>query len=230
MAEAAARLGSIKACVFDAYGTLFDISAVTTGCRDALGDKTEALARLWRQKQLEYTWLRSLIGVHADFWQITGESLDYALGSLGLADPPLRARLMQRHLIPPPFPDARRTLETLHERGLRTAILSNGSPTMLTAAVNNADLRKVIDLTISVEAVHVYKPHPTVYALAPVQLGIESHHICFVSANPWDVAGGAHFGFQTAWINRAEAIPERLPWRAAVVIRSLAELPDLIGG
>ena len=219
---------TIHAAVFDAYGTLFDLSAIAGGAADALGAKTEALARLWRQKQVEYTWLRSLMGAYADFWQVTGEALDYAMSSLDLKDPALRARLMQRHMTPPAFPDALPSIQALRARGLKTAILSNGSPTMLTAAINGAELRRVLDHVLSVEAAHIYKPHPTVYALAPAALRCEPLEIVFVSANPWDVAGAAHFGFRVAWLNRSGGLSEQLPGAPAIVIRSLAELPTAL--
>jgi 2-haloacid dehalogenase len=224
MTEPAALPRSLAGIVFDAYGTLFDLSAIAGGARDVLGPETEAFALLWRRKQLEYTWLRALMGDYADFWQITGESLDYALAAMGREDPGLRARLMQRHMNVPVYPDVLPALTQLKARGLRTAILSNGSPTMLTAAVNAAELRKLLDHVLSVDAVRTYKPHPTVYALAPAALRCEALDIAFVSSNAWDVAGAAHFGFRAVWLNRAKAPPERLPARAALEIASLAEL------
>lgn len=215
----------IRAVVFDAYGTLFDVTGMVSGARDALGDRTEALGRLWRQKQLEYTWLRSLMGSYADFWQVTGEALDYAMEAIGLEDPGLRARLMQQHMVPPVFADAGPCLKALRERDLKTAILSNGSTTMLTAAVNAAEWRRLLDHLISVEPAHIYKPHPTVYALAPAALAVEPLEIAFVSGNPWDVAGAAHFGFRTVWLNRAGVQSEHLPGTPALVVDSLASLP-----
>lgn len=215
---------SLAGVVFDAYGTLFDLAGIVAGARDVLQQDTEALGRLWRQKQLEYTWLRALMGDYADFWQVTGEALDYALAALGRTDPGLRAKLMQRHMSPPAFPDVTPALTALRARGLKTAILSNGSPTMLTAAVNAAALRKLLDHVLSVDAVRSFKPHPTVYALAPTALQCEPLDIAFVSSNAWDIAGAAHFGFRAVWLNRAKAPPERLPARPTLEIGSLAEL------
>jgi 2-haloacid dehalogenase len=225
MTEPAALPRGIAAVVFDAYGTLFDLSAIVGGARDALGTDTEAFALLWRRKQLEYTWLRALMGDYADFWQVTGESLDYALAAMGREDPALRARLMQRHMNVPAYADAAACLAALKARRLKTAILSNGSPTMLTAAVNAAELRKLLDHILSVDAVRSFKPHPTVYALAPAALQCEPLDIAFVSANAWDVAGAAHFGFRAVWLNRGKAPAERLPGRHTLEIASLAELP-----
>jgi 2-haloacid dehalogenase len=224
MSEPASLPRSIAAVVFDAYGTLFDLSGIAGGASDALGEQTEALGRLWRQKQLEYTWLRALMGDYADFWQVTGEALDYALAALNLTDPGLRARLMQRHMIPPAYDDVAPALTALKVKGLKTAILSNGSPTMITAAVNAADLRKVLDQLLSVDTVRSYKPHPTVYALAPAALHCEPLDIAFVSSNPWDVAGAAHFGFRTVWLNRSKGMAEHLPARAMLEISSLLDL------
>jgi 2-haloacid dehalogenase len=225
MTESAATLPrSLAGVVFDAYGTLFDLSAIAGGVRDALGDDTEAFALLWRRKQLEYTWLRALMGDYADFWQVTGEALDYALAAMGRDDAGLRARLMQRHMNVPAYPDVIPALTALRARRLKTAILSNGSPTMITAAVNAADLRKHLDQILSVDAVRTYKPHPTVYALAPAALHCEPLDIAFVSANAWDVAGAAHFGFRAVWLNRGKAVPEHLPARPALEIGTLAEL------
>lgn len=228
MTEPAAFPRSIAAVVFDAYGTLFDIAAIAEGARETLKDDTAAFAQLWRRKQLEYTWLRALMGDYADFWQVTGESLDYALAAIGREDPALRAALMQRHMNVPAFADVVPALSELRSRRLKTAILSNGSPTMLTAAVNTARLRKLLDHVLSVDEVRSYKPHPTVYALAPAALHCEPVDIAFVSANAWDIAGAAHFGFRAVWLNRAKASAERLPGRAVLEISTLAELPSAV--
>jgi 2-haloacid dehalogenase len=230
MSDTAGLPRSLAAVVFDAYGTLFDLSTIAGGARDALGDDTEAFALLWRRKQLEYTWLRALMGDYADFWQVTGESLGYALAAMGRDDPALRARLMQRHMNVPAYPDVVPALTELRARRLKTAILTNGSPHMITAAVNAADLRKLLDHILSVDAVRSYKPHPTVYALAPDALKCEPLEIAFVSANAWDVAGAAHFGFRAVWLNRGKALAERLPARPAREIASLAELIGALPG
>lgn len=222
------NLHDIKACVFDAYGTLFDFNAPLAACGARLGDVAERLSELWRRKQIEYTWLRSLMGRHADFWHVTGEALDHALEACGIEDPAFRAELMQLYLNLEAFPDARHCLEAVRGRGKRTAVLSNGDPTMLAAAVNANAFAPLLDRTLSVEAVGTFKPHPAVYQLAVDSLDIAPSQVCFVSGNGWDVAGASSFGFRAVWINRVGAKPETLPFRPTAVIKSLAELPDLI--
>ncbi|MBI1775501.1 MAG: haloacid dehalogenase type II [Proteobacteria bacterium] len=223
------RFSDIGAVVFDAYGTLIDISEITNQCRDALGDKAEALSRLWREKQLQYTWLRSLMGAYVDFWHVTSEALEYAMAALGIANPPLRALLMQLYLSPKIYADVLPTLQQLRAKGLRTAILSNGSPTMLAAAVNSNVLRPSLDAVLSVDAVKTYKPHPSVYQLAVDRMAVPATRILFVSANGWDAVGAGHFGFHVAWINRSGLPQEALPHRSEAEIKSLAELPALLG-
>ena len=222
-------LNDIEACVFDAYGTLFDTNAAAAECRDVLGESADILGSIWRSKQLEYTWLRSLRGDYVDFWHITGQSLDYAMTSLGLADDCLRARLMELYYVLDAYPEVPGVLETIKSSGRRTAILSNGSPSMLIAAVRRAGLERLLGEIISVDAVKIYKPHPSVYQLAVDRLRVAPERICFLSANGWDVSGAAHFGFRVVWINRTGAPPERLPGQAEHEIRSLQELPVLLG-
>ena len=222
------KLNDIEACVFDAYGTLFDANAAVAGCRDVLGETADALGPLWRSKQLEYAWLRSLRGDYIDFWHITGQSLDYAMTSLGLADDRLRARLMELYYVLDAYAEVPEVLETIKSSGRRTAILSNGSPSMLIAAVRRAGLERLLGEIISVDAVKIYKPHPSVYQLAVDRLRVAPERICFLSANGWDVSGAAHFGFRVVWINRSGAPPERLPGQAEREIRSLRELPVLL--
>jgi 2-haloacid dehalogenase len=219
----------IGACVFDAYGTLFDYASAAARCRDALGKDWQALSDLWRRKQLEYTWLRSLMGRHIDFWHVTGESLDYALAVFKRADPSLRAQLMQQYLNLDPYPEVPDMLRRLKEKGMKTAILSNGSPTMLTAALNSSALTAFIDATLSVEAVGTYKPHPSVYQIAVDRLGVPAGRICFLSSNGWDAAGAAAFGCRVVWVNRQGLPAENLPAHPERQIRSLSELPALLG-
>ncbi len=219
----------IDACVFDAYGTLFDVHSAVGRSREALGDKADGVSTLWRQKQLEYTWLRSLMGAYADFWQLTGEGLDYALAANGVEDPGLRQRLMDLYLGLDAYPDVPDALDRLRAGGGKTAILSNGTPDMLRAAVDSASLGSRLDAALSVDELRVYKPDPRVYQLAVDRLGVEAGRICFVSTNGWDAAGAAHFGFKVAWLNRFGQQPERLPGAPAAVIETLAELPGLLG-
>jgi 2-haloacid dehalogenase len=223
------RFTEIEAVVFDAYGTLFDFASPVLRLRERIGGKAELLVAIWRRKQLEYSWLRTLMGRHSDFWHVTGDALDFAMASVGLADPVLRAELMQLYLDLDTYPDARPAIQQLKGAGFRTAILSNGTPTMLTAVVSRADLTRSLDAVLSVEGRGCYKPHPTVYQLAVDALGVAVPHICFVSANGWDSAGAAAFGFQAAWINRDGQPAEQLAQHPTATIKSLAELPPLLG-
>src|SRR5215472_4638166 len=179
-------LRDVQGCVFDAYGTLFDFAAAARNCRDVLGDDIDRLTALWHDKQLQYTWLRAAQGRHADFWQVTGDALDFALETLGVTKPGLRDRLMSLYLTLDPFPEVSSVLARLKAAGLQTAILSNGSPAMLDAAVKAAKLETLLDAVLSVEEVGVYKPHPKVYQLAVDRLGIPASTISFQSSNAWD--------------------------------------------
>src|SRR5580658_4144950 len=170
----AIRLHLIEACVFDAYGTLFDVNSAARSAQDSLGEKWQPLAELWRSKQLQYTWLRGLAGRHADFWQVTADALDFALSTLKLEDPALRARLMNLYLALSTYPEVPDTLQRLTAAGMKLAILSNGSPAMLAAAVANAGLAGQFDAVLSVEDVKVYKPHPSVYRLACERLNVDA--------------------------------------------------------
>lgn len=205
------QLAPIDACVFDAYGTLFDISSVARGAQDALGDDWRALSDLWRTKQLQYTWLRGLAGHHADFWQVTQDALQVSLDTLGLHQPGLHDRLMQLYLRIEAYPEVIPTMQALRARGLKTAILSNGSPMMLAAAVQNAGLGDVLDAVLSVESVGVFKPHPSVYQLAADHFATQPQRICFLSSNGWDAYSAKAFGFQVLWCNRFGQAPERIP-------------------
>jgi len=221
-------LHGIRACVFDAYGTLFDFASAASRCRDTLGNEADRLTALWRDKQLQYTWLRAAQGRHADFWQVTGDALDFALETLDLAEPGVRDRLMQLYLRLDPFPEVRAVLRQLRVAGFRTAILSNGSPRMLAAAVDNAGLGDLLDAVLSVETVAVYKPHPKVYQHAVDQLGVAADAIAFQSSNAWDAHAASAFGMKVVWCNRYDQRRERLPGRPDHEIRSLSELPPLV--
>lgn len=222
-------LSGVKACVFDAYGTLFDFAAATNGCRDLLGDGIDKLTELWRSKQLQYTWLRAVQGRHEDFWQVTGDALDFALETLGVDKPGLRERLMTFYLTLDAFPEVPAVLKRLKSAGLRTAVLSNGSPKMLDAAVRGADLADLFDAVLSVEEVGVYKPDPRVYQLAVDRLQVPAHAIAFQSSNAWDAYAASAFGMQVVWCNRYSQRRERLPGLPDREVRSLAELPSLVG-
>ncbi len=226
---AKAGFDDIGACVFDAYGTLVDFNSAVNRCRDRLGGKADALGDMWRRKQLEYTWLRSLMDRYDDFWQVTGDALDYSMAALGIDDAALRDDLMALYRDIEPYPEVGATLETLKDTGMRSAILSNGSPEMLAAAVRSAGLGGWLDEVISVHPAGIFKPHASVYQLAVDRLGVAPGRICFQSANAWDIAGAAAFGFRTVWINRAGQPEERLPDGPAAMLDSLAGLPALLG-
>jgi 2-haloacid dehalogenase len=222
-------LRGIRACVFDAYGTLFDVASAANRCRDALGDKLERFNALWREKQLQYTWLRASQGRHADFWQVTGDALDYTMESLGVADEALRTRLMDLYLTLEAFPEVPGVLEQLKAAGIKTAILSNGSPMMLSAAVEGSKIGYLLDAVYSVEEVGVYKPHPDVYRLAVDRLALPPTAIAFSSANAWDAYAASAFGLRVVWCNRYGQKPERLPGRPDRMIASLSAFPALVG-
>lgn len=223
------QLRSIRACVFDAYGTLFDVVSAALRCADLVGTETAGrLGELWRTKQLQYTWLRTVQNRHADFWQVTGEALDFALDALAIADPALRDRLMQGYLALDAYPEAAIALRALREADIAAAILSNGTPAMLSALVDHAGLSGLFDHVLSVEEVGVYKPHPKVYQFACNRLGIPAEAILFVSSNGWDAWAASAFGFRVAWCNRQDHTRERLPGAPDHEIRSLAELPALL--
>lgn len=224
------EITGVKACVFDAYGTLFDVAAAAHRMSDKLGDKTEPLAVLWRTKQLEYTWVRSLMKApYRDFWGLTADALDFALAALKIDEPNMRALLLNLYYELDAYPEAKSVLGALKAAGYKTAILSNGSVAMLDGAVSAAGLKGELDCVLSVDAVETYKTDPKVYQMAVDALEVSADEICFQSANPWDVSGAAHFGFQVVWINRTGQPPERLPGEPAAEISTLEELPPLLG-
>jgi len=225
----ATAIKGIRACVFDAYGTLFDIHAPVAKVAARIGPSADALSRLWRQKQLEYTWLRALMPAHADFWQITGDALDFALETHGIDDAPLRRDLMDLYLKLEAYDDAVPALQKLKANGLATGILSNGNPAMLDAAVRSAGLDIHLDNIISVEDAGIFKPSPRVYQLVPDTFGFTPTEVCFISTNGWDAAAAAHFGFQVVWMNRFGVAAEKLPGEPKAVIDGLDALPALVG-
>jgi 2-haloacid dehalogenase len=227
--QATIALTGIEACVFDAYGTLLDVRSATARLSHELHSKAEKVGSLWRQRQLEYTWLRSLMGRHGDFWDVTRDALDHAFGALGLRDDDdLKSRLMDAYLSLDAYPDVAPTLAELRRAGMRTAILSNGTPAMLKAGVDSAGIGDSLDMVLSIEDAGIYKPHPSVYQLACDSLGLERDRICFVSSNGWDVAGAATFGFQTVWLNRFDQERDRLPGEPRLILRGLDALPALV--
>ena len=223
---------AIKACVFDAYGTLFDVAAAA---REAAGEPgREALAKVWqkvatdwRLKQLQYTWLRAVTDTHTDFWEVTQNGLDWALEASGLDDAELRERLLALYWELSAFPEVPQMLAALKAAGYQTAILSNGSPDMLAGAVESAQVGEFLDDVLSVEDVGVFKPHASVYQLVPDRFDCGADEVLFVSSNGWDAAAAAGFGFRCVWVNRAGEPMERLPWTPDKVLSDLNSIPDL---
>ena len=218
----------IKACVFDAYGTLFDVHSAVGKHRHRLGDMADHISMLWRTKQLEYTWLRSLMGHHADFWKVTQDALDFAFDMHGIKDSVLHNDLMEAYLKLDCYPEVPEVLVTLVKRGFKLAILSNGTPAMLDAAVKNSSIEKLIEKSFSVEEVGIFKPDPRVYQIAVDGLGVNPDEIVFQSSNAWDASGASAFGFKVAWVNRFSQSKERLPGRPDFEIKTLIELPALL--
>ncbi|HMW54668.1 MAG: haloacid dehalogenase type II [Candidatus Accumulibacter phosphatis] len=222
------HLDGIKACVFDAYGTLFDFNSAALAASDEIGENWQRLSELWRQKQLQYTWLRGLASRHADFWQVTGEALDFALNTLGIDRPGLRERLMDLYLHLGCYPEVPETLHRLQAEGMRLAILSNGTPAMLAAVVHHSGLENVFDAVLSVEEVGVFKPHPAVYALACERLQLAPTAICFLSSNAWDAYSAKASGLRVLWCNRFGQVRERIPETPDGEIKDLSALPDAV--
>ncbi len=212
----------IKACVFDAYGTLFDVHAPAAALAAELGELGPAISAEWRAKQLDYTWLRSLMGRYTDFAQVTADALDHVLGSHGLDGSPSRQKLLSLYQTLAAYPDAEPCLKALKNAGARTGILSNGSPYMLHAAVASAKLGGLLDYILSADAVRIYKPSPAVYRLAAEAFGVEPGQIAFVSANGWDCAGAAAVGFRVIHVNRFNEADERLGTAVEAHVPNLA--------
>jgi 2-haloacid dehalogenase len=228
----------IEALVFDAYGTVFDVHSAVAQCRDRFGLEPAAaqvMSDTWRTRQLQYTWLRALMGKkhHVDFWQITGDGLDYALDAAfgeGKAPAGLRDALMQAYLTLHPYPEVPEVLKALKAAGMKTAILSNGSPKMLQSVCDSNGLSPFLDAVLSVEEVGIFKPHPSVYQLAVDRLGVSGPAaVSFQSSNAWDAAAASAFGFRVAWCNRFGQPRERLPGRPDVELTSLETLPKIVG-
>ena len=218
----------VEACVFDAYGTLLDLSGVTARLDHQLGDSAAQVLALWRAKQLEYCWLRTVMHRHADFDTVTRQALEHALETLGLRDPALERTLLDAFRLLEPYPDAVPLLRALRAQGLRIAVLSNGVPTTLATTLKHAALATLLDVVLSVEDVGRFKPAPEVYRLATTALDLPPARIMFVSAHGWDVAGAANAGFRGVLVNRAGAPMERLPAGAERVVGSLAEVASLV--
>jgi len=222
----------ITTCIFDAYGTLFDVAAAARIVaaepgREDFAQKWPQIASDWRAKQLQYTWLRAVSGTHCDFWKVTQDGLDYALEAAGLPSDTLRARLLSLYWELSAFPEVPTMLAALKAAGLQTGILSNGSPDMLAGAVKSAGIGTELDAVLSVESLGVFKPHPSVYSMVDQHFGVPPERVLFVSSNGWDASFAAHHGFQTVWVNRAGEPMDRLPSEPQHVMRNLTAIPEL---
>lgn len=224
---------AITTCIFDAYGTLFDVNAAARLAaaepdHKVLADVWPQVARDWRLKQLQYTWLRAVAGQHCDFWQVTQDGLDWALEAAKVTDVATRERLLALYWELAAYEEVPEMLATLKQRGLNTGILSNGSPDMLQGAVQSAGLLELLDATLSVEDVGVFKPHDRVYDMVEAHFGCDRSEVLFVSSNGWDAAGAAGYGFQTVWVNRANEPVDRLYATPHHIRSDLTSLPDLV--
>ena len=217
----------VRAYVFDAYGTLFDVHAAIARHREAAGPEADRFSEIWRVKQLEYAWMLSAAGRYVDFWTLTERALDYAFARCPSVDRALRATLLNAYFKLDAFPDARAALKALKAKGLRTAILSNGNPRMLDGAVTAAGLASDLDAVLSVDAIRIYKPQQAVYAMVTEKFGIAAGDVAFVSSNRWDVMGAAAFGFRCVWVNRANMPDEYREFAPVKVVRDLAGLATL---
>ncbi|MGI9395803.1 MAG: haloacid dehalogenase type II [Boseongicola sp.] len=225
---------SVTTCVFDAYGTLFDVAAAARIVADQPGQEKLAdvwpkLAADWRAKQLQYTWLRAVTDDHIPFWQVTKDGLDWAMEASELKEPTLRETLLALYWELPAYPEVPKMLSTLKSQGYATAILSNGSPDMLDGAVDFAGVRDHLDAILSVEDVGVFKPARAVYDMVGAQFGTDASEVLFVSSNGWDAACGAAYGFHTAWVNRAGEPTDRLPGQPGHILSDLVTIPELAG-
>ena len=218
---------NVKAIIFDAYGTLFDVNSAAEKCKDKIGDKWEGFANFWRTTQLEYTWLRSLMDRHKDFWQITEDSLDKSIKVFNI-DPSMRNELLNLYKILSPYKEVSETLKTLKEKKFKLAILSNGTPSLLDELVKSNHLDNLFDDIFSIEQVGVYKPSSRVYDLPIKKYNINKSEVAFLSANTWDVSGGGNYGYQSIWVNRNNNIFDNLDFRPKYQITDLNKLIQLV--
>ena len=218
---------NIKAIIFDAYGTLFDVNSAAKKCKSKIGDKWEDFANHWRTTQLEYTWLRSLMNRHKDFWQITEDSLDKSMKTFNI-DPSMKDELLNLYKVLSPFKEVPEVLKTLKEKKLKLAILSNGTPALLNELIKNNNLENIFDDLFSIEQVGIYKPDSKVYDMPINKYCIEKNEVAFLSANTWDVSGGGNYGYSAIWVNRNKNIFDNLDYKPNSEIKDLSELLSLI--
>ncbi len=218
---------NVKAIIFDAYGTLFDVNSAAEKCKDKIGEKWERFANFWRTTQLEYTWLRSLMDRHKDFWQVTEDSLDKSMKAFDI-DPSMRNELLNLYKVLSPFEEVPETLKTLKEKKFKLAILSNGTPSLLNELVKSNRLDNLFDDIFSIEQVGVYKPSSRVYDMPIKKYNINKSEVAFLSANTWDVSGGGNYGYQSIWVNRNNTIFDNLDFKPKYQITDLNKLIKLI--
>ena len=220
-------MNNIKSIIFDAYGTLFDVNSAAEKCKDKIGDKWEPFANFWRTTQLEYTWLRSLMGRHKDFWQVTEDSLDKSMKAFNI-DSSMKNELLNLYKILSPYKEVSETLKALKEKKFKLAILSNGTPSLLNQLVKSNSLNNLFDDLFSIEEVGIYKPNSKVYDIPVKKYQIKKNEIAFLSANTWDVSGGGNYGYQAVWVNRNNNIFDNLDYLPKYEIKDLHKLLDLV--
>ena len=218
---------NIKAIIFDAYGTLFDVNSAAEKCKDKIGDKWESFANYWRTTQLEYTWLRSLMNRHKDFWAITEDSLDKSMQAFKI-DLSMKNELLDLYRILSTFPEVKEVLEKLKEKKYKLAILSNGTPSLLNELVKSNNIENIFDDIFSIEDVGVYKPDSRVYDIPTKKYQLQKNEVAFLSANTWDVSGGGNYGYHAIWVNRNNNIFDNLDYKAKNEVKNLNHLLDII--
>jgi 2-haloacid dehalogenase len=221
------KMRNVTACVFDAYGTLFDVNSAAAKCKEKLGDKWENFANAWRTTQLEYTWLRSLMKKHKNFWQITEDSLDHAMETFNI-NKNMRKELLNLYKELSPYPEVKECLDALKSKKIKIAILSNGTPDLLNELVESNNIQSYFDNIISVEDVKIYKPDPKVYEMPIKKYNCKPENICFLSSNTWDVSGGGVFGYNAIWVNRFNKIFDKLGYNPQYIINNLNQLLELV--
>ena len=218
---------NIKAIIFDAYGTLFDVNSAAEKCKDKIGDKWEGFSNYWRSTQLEYTWLRSLMNRHKDFWQVTEDSLDKSMKAFNI-DSSMRNELLNLYKILSPFKEVPEVLKALKEKNYKLAILSNGTPTLLNELVKSNNLEKIFDDLFSIEQVGIYKPNSKVYDMPIKKYQVQKNEVVFLSSNTWDVSGAGNYGYNSIWVNRNKNIFDKLDYLPKNIIKDLNQLLEIV--
>ena len=221
------KIDNIKACVFDAYGTLFDVNSAAAKCKKKLGNRWESFANAWRTTQLEYTWLRSLMKKHKNFWEITEDSLDHTMETFKIKKV-MRNELLNLYKELSPYPEVKECLESLKSKKIKITILSNGTPDLLKGLVENNNIQNYFDDIMSIETVGIYKPDSKVYEMPIKKYSCKPENICFLSSNTWDVSGGGVFGYKAVWVNRFNKVFDKLSYKPQFVINDLNQLLEIV--